>query len=170
MANVFRSIGNCVKHACNFITSRFDRAHGPQYVHKEHVSKGEPKEKVWKPFNELVGLLDTGTREARREVDALLSDVKKHGISYIEDALKEMPDGFGLSPKPGREEEFATALKELFSSVSRYHAELGPDMGVERKGKETHLSLETYPDPMFQRVGRQDGGVEMERMYTVPLD
>lgn len=168
--NVFRSIGNCVRHACNFITSRFDRAHGPQYVHKEHVSKGEPKERVWQPFNELVGLLDTGTRAARREADALLSDAKKHGISFIEDALKEMPGGFGLTPKPGREEEFATALRELSASVARYHAELGPDMGVERKGKETHVSLETYPDLMFRPVGDDGGRVQMDRMFAVPLD
>jgi len=169
VANVFRSIGHCIKHALNFITTRFDRAHGTEHVHKEHVVKGEPKNVVWKPFTELLRKLDTSTPEARRCVDELLANGKKHGISYIEEALENIGQFVArnnLTPKPG----FYNEARELLENIKKYHQEQGPDFGVERKGKETHISLETYPPSLIDIKRNENGQVELQMWYTIPLN
>ncbi|WP_142849301.1 hypothetical protein [Telmatospirillum sp. J64-1] len=160
IANAFRSLGRCLEHSLSFITSRFNTSAVGFGMHREHVHKDATRDAVWDPFVKLTKMMEPHN-PAVNQLEDVVNQAKKYGTDYIDQFLGSMQ---GYKPVPGKEEEFEQTLAALKDSISRFKDEQGPNFGVERKGMETHISLETYPSELFT------DDANPEPLYTIRLD
>lgn len=156
IGNAFRNLGRCIQHCKNWVVSRFETNAEGRGVHREHAHKDRAGQMVFEPFKKAMSHLegiDAGTKDVPKD---MIAQAKKDGVAHMADALDNLllravglvdEDGKRASfkIKAGHEKSFAEDHGAALDSLEAFLKEQGPDFGLQRKGMETHISLETYP-------------------------
>ncbi|HLO75810.1 MAG TPA: hypothetical protein VK196_05070 [Magnetospirillum sp.] len=149
IGNVFRNLGRCIQHIGHWVTSRFNsNAEGPG-VHREHAHKDGAGVKVFKPFKKVMDHIEGAHKGNKDDPKDMVAKAKKMGTAYMFEELTNLRDNIGTHArfkiKEGHESDFAEDYEAAEKSVKDFLEKQGPDFGVDRKGMETHISLDTNP-------------------------
>lgn len=169
IGNAFKSLGRCIQHSMSFITSRFDTNAAGFGVHREHAHKDATRDAVFVPFSNVMAHLEGAEAGQEDFPDQLVAQAKKFGTEFMDDILSDLSSGV-FKVREGHEDAFKRDLALAQDSISAFRAEQGPDFGAVRKGMESHVSLQTYPEGMFSVGTSGDGKPELDMFYDIPLN
>jgi hypothetical protein len=118
----------CLGHTCSFIGNK-----DPGGYRGEKFEKGEGKE-LLNGFKDVVNSMKHIDKDTK---ETLIGQVKKHGATEMNRALEMLlnVDGGEVTP------EEKDALQYLKTRLDDWMGGMGPDLGIERKGNEIHLTL-----------------------------
>lgn len=171
IARFFSALDRNIGHATNFLSSKF-QGKTDEMRRQEHVYKGTLKNDVAKPFADLVknavqaGVIDDSSK-------AVGKSVHKFGLPFLREALNQIEAAANHHQNAQILAEVATVRQSMLAAAAKLGGQ--SDMhGIERRGAETHISLNPADNTVRPLGGRIQGPAaqqfaqEAVRLSTAP--
>lgn len=151
IARFFSALDRNIGHATSFVGSRF-QGESEEMRRQEHVYKGTLKDDVAEPFGNLVnhaiqsGVIDASSKAVGRSVH-------KFGMPFLREALDRIETMASQQNNAQILGEVAKVRQDMVDATAKLGAQ--SDMhGIERRGAETHISLQPAANIVRPLEGR----------------
>lgn len=154
IARFFSALDRNIGHATNFVGSMF-QGRTEEMRRQEHVYKGTLKNDVAKPFADLInhavqaGVIDTSCK-------AVGQSVHKFGLPFLHEALDQIEAAATHHRNAQVLAEVGTVRQNMLAATAKLGGQ--SDLyGIERRGAETHISLNPADNVVRPLGGRLQG-------------
>ncbi|MFC5475045.1 hypothetical protein [Paraherbaspirillum soli] len=130
------AVGRCVTHSANFLHTITGTKKDVDWgVRREDVHKGA-SEHLYKDFKNIVAKVG----KDKNLIKTMQAEGKEKGLDFMTDELEKMRTDMANSPG---HEQTKTKIDDLLGKINKFHDEMGENLGLDRKGSEVHVSLNT---------------------------
>ena len=154
IARFFCALDRNIGHATNFLGS-MKQGRTDEMRRQEHVYKGTPKNDVAKPFADLVkNAVQSGVIDA--SCSTVGKSVHKFGLPFLREALDSIESAANHHGNQQILQEVAAVREGMMSVVNKLGAQ-SDQYGIDRRGAETHVSMNLADNVLRPMNGRLEG-------------
>ena len=142
LRNHTKASRRCAAHAVNFVSHLTgSRKIAPAFPVRREDLRGEATKKLFEEYKTIAqdSAQSLGAKWSRKAI----KEGKERGLYHMKDLLLAIKENYLSDSNPSAHKKKIDHIDALLTDIRQFESEIGNDLGLERKGSEVHVSLDT---------------------------